>query len=41
MNIHLLLIGIAMILAIVAIIKPAWPCVAVSVLLICIELLMK
>lgn len=37
-NVHYLLIGIALILAIIAIVKPEWPCLAVSVILIAIEL---
>ena len=33
--------GVAGILAIVSLIKPTWPLVAVAVLLVCVALLMK
>ena len=36
-----ILAGIAVILAVVGIIKPAWPCVAVAVLLVSIALIVK
>lgn len=39
MNIHVILIGIALVLAVIAIIKPTWPLLAVSVILICVDLL--
>lgn len=39
MNIHTILIGIALLLAVIAIIKPGWPLLAVSVILVCVDLL--
>ncbi len=41
MNIHTILIGIALLLAILSIIKPAWPLLSVAVLLIAIDLLIR
>lgn len=41
MNIHQLLICIALGLAVFAMIKPAWPLCAVAVLLLCVALLTK
>jgi hypothetical protein len=38
MNIHLILIGVALGLAILSIIKPSWPCLAVAVILIAADL---
>lgn len=39
MNVYTLLIVIAMVLAIVALVKPAWPLTPVAVLLVCVALL--
>lgn len=40
-NVHVILIVIALILAILSIIKPSWPLLSVSVLLICVDLLIS
>ena len=40
-NAHTVLIVIALILAVASIIRPTWPLVAVSVILICADLLIK
>ena len=37
----LILVGVALVLAVVALIKPTWPLCAVSVILICAYLLAK
>lgn len=39
MNIHIILAGVALGLAILGIVKPAWPCIAVAVMLLAIDLL--
>jgi hypothetical protein len=41
MNSHTLLCGIAIVLAVVGIIKPSWPVVAVAVLLLAVDALMR
>lgn len=41
MNIHFILIAIALLLAILSLIKPTWPLLAVAVLLVCVSLLVK
>jgi len=40
-NAHQLLIGIALVLAIAGIVKPAWPLVPVAVILVCVDLLTR
>lgn len=41
LNAYTLLVIIAMILAILGIVKPQWPLVAVSVLLVCVALILN
>ena len=41
MNVHQLLIGVALLLTIGAFFKPQWPLLAVAVLLICVDLLTR
>lgn len=39
MTVQSILVLIALVLTIVALVKPAWPCLAVAVLLVCVALL--
>jgi hypothetical protein len=41
MTVFVLLVVLAMLLAVVSLIKPQWPLVAVAVILICIALLIQ
>lgn len=40
-SVHQILIGLALLLAILSLIKPTWPLLSVSVLLIAVDLLIK
>lgn len=39
MNIHTILIGLALLLAIIALVKPMGPLIPVAVILVCVDLL--
>lgn len=41
MNAHTILCGVSVVLAVVGIIKPSWPVVAVAVLLLAVDALMR
>jgi uncharacterized membrane protein YbaN (DUF454 family) len=40
-NIHIILPVLAIVLAVIGIVRPAWPCVSVAVLLLAVNALVK
>lgn len=41
MNAHAILVGVALVLAVVGIIKPAWPMVPLAVILLAVDALIR